>query len=64
MLVGGLSIAHGDKNTYPRKASEFGYIPLKHTLAIAEAVVTTQRDWGNRTDRKMPRPNIRWSGWG
>lgn len=52
LVGGGLSIAHGDKNTYPRKASEFGYIPLKHTLAIAEAVVTTQRDWGNRTDRK------------
>ncbi|KGA72869.1 assimilatory sulfite reductase (NADPH) hemoprotein subunit [Yersinia enterocolitica] len=52
LVGGGLSIAHGDKNTYPRKASEFGYIPLQHTLAIAEAVVTTQRDWGNRTDRK------------
>lgn len=49
LVGGGLSIAHGDKNTYPRKASEFGYIPLQHTLAIAEAVVTTQRDWGNRT---------------
>jgi sulfite reductase (NADPH) hemoprotein beta-component len=52
LVGGGLSIAHGDKSTYPRKASEFGYIPLQHTLAIAEAVVTTQRDWGNRTDRK------------
>ena len=28
------------------------YLPLEHTLAVAEAVVTTQRDWGNRTDRK------------
>ncbi len=27
-------------------------MPLEHTLAVAEAVVTTQRDWGNRTDRK------------
>ncbi len=37
---------------YARTASEFGYLPLEHTLAVAEAVVTTQRDWGNRTDRK------------
>lgn len=47
-----LSIEHGNKKTYARTASEFGYLPLEHTLAVAEAVVTTQRDWGNRTDRK------------
>ncbi|GAB7197001.1 assimilatory sulfite reductase (NADPH) hemoprotein subunit [Dickeya zeae] len=52
LVGGGLSIAHGDKTTYPRTASELGYIPLAQTLAIAEAVVTTQRDWGNRTNRK------------
>ncbi len=52
LVGGGLSIAHGDKATYPRTASELGYIPVEHTLAVAEAVVTTQRDWGNRTNRK------------
>jgi sulfite reductase (NADPH) hemoprotein beta-component len=52
LVGGGLSIDHGNKKTYARTASEFGYIPLEHTLAVAEAVVTTQRDWGNRTDRK------------
>ncbi|MEI7062084.1 assimilatory sulfite reductase (NADPH) hemoprotein subunit [Dickeya chrysanthemi] len=52
LVGGGLSIAHGDKTTYPRTASELGYIPLAQTLAVAEAVVTTQRDWGNRTNRK------------
>lgn len=49
---GGLAMTHGDKNTFPRLASEFGYIPIEKTLAIAEAIVTTQRDWGNRTERK------------
>ena len=52
LVGGGLSIAHGDKTTYARTASELGYIPVEHTLAVAEAVVTTQRDWGNRTNRK------------
>ncbi|PWC13799.1 assimilatory sulfite reductase (NADPH) hemoprotein subunit [Brenneria corticis] len=52
LVGGGLSIAHGDKATYARTASELGYIPVEHTLEIAEAVVTTQRDWGNRTNRK------------
>ncbi|PWC15872.1 NADPH-dependent assimilatory sulfite reductase hemoprotein subunit [Brenneria roseae subsp. americana] len=52
LVGGGLSIAHGDKATYARTASELGYIAVEHTLAVAEAVVTTQRDWGNRTNRK------------
>ncbi|MGE9551533.1 assimilatory sulfite reductase (NADPH) hemoprotein subunit [Erwinia amylovora] len=52
LVGGGLSIDHGNKATYARTASEFGYLPLEKTLAVAEAVVTTQRDWGNRTDRK------------
>jgi len=52
LVGGGLSIAHGDKATYARTASELGFIPLENTLAVAEVVVTTQRDWGNRTNRK------------
>lgn len=52
LVGGGLSIEHGNKATYARTASEFGYLPLHKTLEVAAAVVTTQRDWGNRTDRK------------
>ena len=52
LVGGGLAMTHGEKGTFPRKADDFGFIPKEHTLAIAEAVVTTQRDWGNRTDRK------------
>jgi len=52
LVGGGLAMTHGDNSTYPRKASEFGYIAAEHTLAFAEAVVGTQRDWGNRSNRK------------
>jgi len=52
LVGGGLAMTHGDKATYPRKADDFGYISAEHTLAVAEAVVTTQRDWGNRVNRK------------
>ncbi len=52
LVGGGLAMTHGDKSTYPRRADDFGFIPAMHTLAIAEAVVTTQRDWGNRVNRK------------
>ena len=52
LVGGGLAMTHGDKSTYPRKADDFGFIPLEKTLKVAEAVVTVQRDWGNRVNRK------------
>ena len=52
LVGGGLAMTHGDKATYPRKADDFGFVPLENTLDVAAAVVTTQRDWGNRSNRK------------
>ncbi|KZN46908.1 assimilatory sulfite reductase (NADPH) hemoprotein subunit [Pseudoalteromonas luteoviolacea] len=52
LVGGGLAMTHGDVNTYPRRADDFGFIPLEHTLAVAEHVVSVQRDWGNRVNRK------------
>ena len=53
MLVGGgLSIEHGNHKTYPNTAREFGFIGLDKVLDCAAAVVSVQRDWGNRSDRK------------
>lgn len=52
LVGGGLAMTHGDTSTYPRKASDFGFIPLSHVLEVASAVVSTQRDWGNRVNRK------------
>ena len=52
LVGGGLAMSHGDTATYPRKADDFGFIALEHTLAVAEHVVGVQRDWGNRSNRK------------
>ena len=52
LVGGGLAMTHGDKSTYPRKADDLGFVPLDKTLDVAAAVVTTQRDWGNRVNRK------------
>ncbi|REL25435.1 assimilatory sulfite reductase (NADPH) hemoprotein subunit [Thalassotalea euphylliae] len=52
LVGGGLAMTHGDKSTYPRRADDFGFVPLAKTLDVAAAVVTTQRDWGNRVNRK------------
>ncbi len=52
---GGLGATHGDATTYPLLAQVAGFIAPKDTLAIAEAVVTTQRDFGDRSNRKRAR---------
>ncbi|MFT8973040.1 assimilatory sulfite reductase (NADPH) hemoprotein subunit [Zymomonas mobilis] len=55
LIGGGLSITIGDKTTHPGVAKDIGYIEKEKVLAVAEAVVTTQRDWGNRSNRKNAR---------
>lgn len=52
---GGMGATHGDKTTFPRLADELGFIAPEQALAVAEAVVTTQRDYGDRSDRKHAR---------
>ncbi len=52
---GGMGATHGDAETYPRLGDVIGFIAAGDVTAIAEAVITTQRDWGNRTVRKRAR---------
>jgi sulfite reductase (NADPH) hemoprotein beta-component len=52
LVGGGLAMTHGDKSTYPRRADDLGFVSLAKTLDVAAAVVTVQRDWGNRVNRK------------
>jgi sulfite reductase (NADPH) hemoprotein beta-component len=52
---GGMGMTHGEKDTYPRLGDVLGFIAPKDVLAVAEAVVTTQRDYGDRTNRKHAR---------
>ncbi|KAH0998161.1 assimilatory sulfite reductase (NADPH) hemoprotein subunit [Candidatus Tremblaya phenacola] len=55
VIGGGLSIVHNDKKTYPKKANEIGYIFLNEVIKISEAIITIQRDFGNRNNRKAAR---------
>jgi sulfite reductase (NADPH) hemoprotein beta-component len=52
---GGMGATHGDAATYPRLARMLGFIAPEHTIAVAEAVLTVQRDWGDRVQRKRAR---------
>ena len=52
---GGMGMTHGEPETYPRTAEMLGFIGTADAVRIAEAVVTVQRDWGNRANRKHAR---------
>ncbi len=52
---GGMGMTHGELETYPRTADIMGFCATDDALAIAEAVVTVQRDWGDRANRKHAR---------
>jgi sulfite reductase (NADPH) hemoprotein beta-component len=52
---GGMGMTHGEPETYPRTADVMGFCRPKDAVAVAEAVVTVQRDWGDRSDRKHAR---------
>jgi sulfite reductase (NADPH) hemoprotein beta-component len=50
-----MGMTHGEPDTYPRTADVLGFCQTRDVLAVAEAVVTVQRDWGNRANRKHAR---------
>ncbi|NUS39865.1 MAG: assimilatory sulfite reductase (NADPH) hemoprotein subunit [Lysobacter sp.] len=52
---GGMGATHGDADTYPRLGDVLGFIHSGDVIATAVAVLTTQRDFGNRSDRKRAR---------
>ncbi len=52
---GGMGMTHGDVSTFPRLADTLGFIAPEQSLAIAEAVVSIQRDVGDRRDRRHAR---------
>ncbi len=52
---GGLGMSHGNEDTFPRLADVLGFIPVDKVNPVGEAVLTTQRDYGDRTNRKHAR---------
>jgi sulfite reductase (NADPH) hemoprotein beta-component len=52
---GGMGMTHGEPDTYPRAASVIGFCTPDQVLDVAEKVVTVQRDYGDRSDRKHAR---------
>ena len=55
-IGGGLSATHGNSETYPRLGTVIGFCNTEEkTLKAIYEVLTVQRDFGNRSDRKLAR---------
>ena len=52
---GGLGSTFGVQETYPRLADVIGFSPKEKVFEVAETVIAIQRDYGNRSDRKLSR---------
>jgi sulfite reductase (NADPH) hemoprotein beta-component len=53
---GGMGATHGNAATYPRLGTVLGFVPADEKVykAVYE-MITVQRDYGNRSDRKLSR---------
>lgn len=52
---GGMGNTHDNEATYPRVGDLIGYVAKDKVLDVAYQIVATQRDNGNREDRKLSR---------
>jgi sulfite reductase (NADPH) hemoprotein beta-component len=55
VVGGGMGMTHGEPETYPRTGDVIGFCKPEHAVDVAEKVVTVQRDYGDRSNRKHAR---------
>ncbi|MGD6816060.1 assimilatory sulfite reductase (NADPH) hemoprotein subunit [Metabacillus sp. 84] len=55
MIGGGMGMSHGDKETYPQIGKIIGFCTPDKILELSEKIITIQRDYGNRSERKNAR---------
>ncbi len=52
---GGMGMTYGEENTYPNLATVIGFCAPDQLIAVAQGVLTVQRDFGDRTNRMHAR---------
>ncbi|MGI0491189.1 sulfite reductase, ferredoxin dependent [Alkalinema pantanalense CENA528] len=61
---GGLGRTHGKEETFARIADPIGYVEAADVYEAIKAIVATQRDYGDRTDRRHARLKYLIHEWG
>jgi sulfite reductase (NADPH) hemoprotein beta-component len=52
---GGMGMTFGDNTTHPRLGSVIGFAPTDKIVDVCEKILTIQRDYGNRENRRLSR---------
>jgi len=52
---GGMGMSHGNAETFPRLADVIGFVTPDRVKALGAAAIATQRDYGDRANRKHAR---------
>jgi sulfite reductase (ferredoxin) len=61
---GGLGRTHNKEETFPRVADPIGYVDKADVYEAVKAIVATQRDYGDRSDRRHARMKYLLEDWG
>jgi sulfite reductase (ferredoxin) len=61
---GGLGRTHNKEETFARSAEPIGYVSKADVYNLVKAIVATQRDYGDRTDRRHARLKYLINDWG
>lgn len=61
---GGMGRTHKKEETFPRMADPIGYIDKADVYDLLKAIVATQRDYGDRTNRRHARMKYLLEDWG
>ena len=64
VVGGGMGMTHNKASTYPRLADPLCSVTREELLQVVKAIITVQRDYGDREDRKFARMKYLVANWG
>ena len=64
LVGGGMGRTHNKEETFARTSDELGYVAKEDIYDLVKAIVATQRDYGDRTQRRHARMKYLLHDWG
>jgi sulfite reductase (ferredoxin) len=64
VVGGGMGMSHTMRDTFPRLADKLGFVQAEDLIKALEVIVSIQRDYGNRENRKRARMKYLIHDWG
>lgn len=64
IVGGGMGMHHRKPETFPRLGDDLGYVPKDKIVDVVKGIISIQRDYGNRENRKQARMKYLIYDWG